>query len=237
MTQAINRLIFAVLIGWAPSFFITSVNADMVISGGSSANPATSYSAGFMNGFDFVADNDLVLTDLGFWDSGSDGLASFYEVGIWQTPTASAPSPVLLGSASIDNLDPLDTSIVVNSGSWRYETLANPVSLSQGTTYTIGWQTGAVPLSIADSLYLSPYSGGNDVSILNLERTSFAQTFNLQFPFRTIPNTFGLRGMANAKYSAAVPEPSAIFVTALFGGLLLLNRSKTHLQARSIVSL
>ena len=217
--------LFAAYAYFGISFFAASItNADVVISSGTSANPATSYTEGFMNGLDFVANSDLSLTDLGLWDSASDGLASSYQVGIWKTPTASVPTPILLASVFIDDTDQLDTNVVVNSGSWRYETLATPISLTKDSTYTLGWQTGADPLSIADSLYLSPYSGGNGITILNLERTSFNQHFSLSFPFRTFPNTFALRGMANAKFVTSVPEPSFCLTFAWLGGLLLFRR-------------
>ena len=65
-------------------------------------------SSSLMLGYDFVSTTNQSLTALGFWDSGANGLANPYMVGLWQTSTQT-----LLASATIDSADSLDGSLTV----------------------------------------------------------------------------------------------------------------------------
>lgn len=95
----------------------------MVIQGTAEANTGF-FSANFMHGFDFVPSQSSLITDLGFWDSASDGLLGAFQVAVWDTTTQTQ-----LASATIDNSDALDASVTVEGGQWRFETLGSPVAL------------------------------------------------------------------------------------------------------------
>lgn len=169
------------------------------------------YAANFMNGFSFVPSTNGTITELGIWDSASDGLSRSFDVGLWDTTSFS-----LLASATIDNADPLDNSLVVEGGSWRYETLGSPVALTGGTSYTIGWQTGASQLSASEGLFLAHSSLLTDPNI-SVASSNNDRFFNsggtLSFPFLSQTQSV-VRGMANARFTA-VPEPSCFLPIAL----------------------
>jgi Domain of unknown function (DUF4082)/PEP-CTERM motif len=186
-----------------------SANAAPILLGGTETLN-NGYQADFMQGFDFTPSSAQLLTALGFWDFESNGLPSSYQVGVWQTSTQT-----LLGSATINSSDPLDSSVVVNGGSWRYETLAAPVALTAGVQYTIGWQVGTSDLSANDGLLLlySSIIANPDVSVADTIR--FRNTSTFTFPSDSFsPSTFQFRGNANAQL-VSVPEPASLTLLGL----------------------
>ena len=164
-----------------------------------------------MQGLDFTATSDSRLTALGFWDFAQNGLSSAFEVGLWHTTTQS-----LLAQATIDSSDALDSSLILDGGAWRYETLASAVLLTTGTTYTLGFQVGPQDMSPEDSFLIS-----------NATRTTRAG-FNVEtggrflltpdFTFPSYPDdVFGFdfgRGNVNAQI-VPIPEPSTAVLLSL----------------------
>ena len=73
----------------------------------------------------------MLVTGLGYWDEGANGLINNHTVGLWNS---SSPS-VLLASTVVNN-----SSAVVNStsaaGDWRFNSIS-PLTLQAGT-YVVG---------------------------------------------------------------------------------------------------
>ena len=75
-----------------------------------------------------VGPNDLAVTALGDWDSKADGLTSPIFVALWDTATATP-----LASATV----PAGTAGTLGATDYRFVTLASPVTLLAGHSYTI----------------------------------------------------------------------------------------------------
>lgn len=152
---------------------------------------------GRMIGYDFTPSMDLSLSALGFWDGGSDGLPSAFQVGLWETV-----SQTLLASATIDNTDPVDGNLIVSGGSWRYETLAGAVALTSGVKYSLGFQVGSSDLIEPDLLLLpnpltTPLIAFPGVVVDSITRGSTTPSF-------VFPGTFVINSVFRANVNALV---------------------------------
>ena len=79
-------------------------------------------------GYEFkVGESDIVVSALGFWDSGADGLAVAHQVGLWSSDGK------LLRSVTVPSGE--ESTLV---GKFRYVKLVTPISLQSGQTYTLG---------------------------------------------------------------------------------------------------
>ena len=210
----------------------SALHAAPVITGGVETRTMVAYGSDGMDGYDFVSTTNQSLTALGFWDEGSNGLPGSFQVGLWLTSTQT-----LLASASIDNADPLDPSVTVAGGEWRYETLASSVPLLSGTTYTLAFQVGSPTLSVADSLFLAgSFSVNPNVTIADQSRFLGGAAFT--FPTQTTVAGDFFRGMVNAQLApAAVPEPPTLGLVALAGLGMLAARRRMRIGSSAISGL
>ncbi|MDZ7616322.1 MAG: LamG domain-containing protein [Patescibacteria group bacterium] len=90
---------------------------------------------GVTGGYEFtVGPTPIIVTKLGFFDHGPDGLGESHAVGIWQLGDT-----IALATATITTTSPLE-GLVIHSGAgrFRFEELASTVELSANTTYRIG---------------------------------------------------------------------------------------------------
>lgn len=159
-----------------------------------------------MQGYRFVPTSNQSLTALGFWDQGSDGLPRTFQVGLWDTATQT-----LLASATIDSNDPLDASVTVNGGQWRYESLGVPVALTTGTDYTLAFQVGGARLSPTDTLNLEYSSLGVNSGVTISNTIYFLITSGFVFPTDSITANISFRGNVNAQIeTVTVPEPATL---------------------------
>jgi len=191
----------------------TSASAASILQGGTAIS--NTYTSNFMQGYEFVPTADLSLTALGFWDGGSNGLPRSFQVGLWERDTTA-----LLASATIDNLDALDTSLTVAGGQWRYESVG-PVALTSGTSYVLAFQVGSVNLDVVDTLSLqhSTLITSPLISVPNV-RPSSSNVGSFIFP--TISFTPYEVGNVNAQFEAisVVPLPAAAWMAVpMLGGL------------------
>jgi Domain of unknown function (DUF4082) len=197
--------------GW-----LNSASATPILTGGSETLTSAQWSPNLTIGFDFVSTVNQSITALGFWDSASNGLPQGFDVGLWDTATQS-----LMASATIDNTDPLDASLTVAGGQWRYEALGVPVALLSGHTYALGWETGSSTMSAADSLIIDVPTVTSAPTVTLVTGTAairYALSSSLVFPsLIDIPNS-DFPGNVNAQLgpvtSSPVPEPATLI---LFG--------------------
>ena len=210
-----SALLTAILALLTATFPGTATAATTVLTGGTEGGfSIEGYVGGVIYGVDFKSVTAQGISALGFWDSGADGLGnSSYTVGLWETS-----SPLsLLASVTISNADALDTSLTVEGGQWRYETIPT-VNLTSGKTYTIGFYT-ASNMSPADSLYLnfSSLTTASTVSKINNYRRLSGS--GLTFPSNVFDSPVA---QVNA---ILVPEPGSAGLMIL-GSLMLLGRRR-----------
>ena len=211
-----SALLTAVLALLTATFPGTATAATAAVwTGGAEGTLSTAgYGGGATYGVDFKSITAQGISALGFWDSRSDGLGnSSYTVGLWETS-----SPLtLLASVTISNADALDTSLTVEGGQWRYETIPT-VNLTSGKTYTIGFYAPD-NMSAADSLVLTypTVTTASTVSKMNNYRVLSGSGF--AFPTNVID-------LPVAQVNAIlVPEPGSAGLVIL-GSLMLLGRRR-----------
>jgi hypothetical protein len=200
--------------------------ATPIILGGQETATNIFYGGPASAGFDFTPKINVNLTALGFWDFGFDGVfPGLGSVGLWQTAPES-----LLASATITSADPIDPSVSIAGGAWRYQTLATPIALAAGIRYTLGFLV-TPGLNPSESLFLNyPTLVINPaVAIPNLGRST-SLTDTLQFPELIFPPANDvMRMMVNAQLDYSVPEPATALLvsSALTAGALRRHRRRT----------
>ncbi|HVJ21926.1 MAG TPA: GDSL-type esterase/lipase family protein [Polyangiaceae bacterium] len=88
-----------------------------------------------------VAEDGLVIRDLGIWDNGADGLAASHVVTLFSLDQAGAgatATPIAGGSVTV----PAGTAAELEAG-FRFEPLAAPVTLAAGTYAVIAYGLSA----------------------------------------------------------------------------------------------
>lgn len=178
------------------------------------------YNTGLTFGVAFTPTADLHLTALGFWDYGSDGLPAPFQVGLWDDSTGT-----LLASVTISSEDALDTSLTVEGGQWRYESLGASVNLASGTTYMMGYHSSTI-VSADENLILNFSTVSGDPLVTLTGEFHIAIGGALAFPGIAIPTSGDYPGLVNAQFNvAAVPEPGCAVLVAL-GAIGLLRRRR-----------
>lgn len=163
-------------------------------------------------GWYFTVHEPIVVTDLGFWDSGQDGLAGEHEVAIWDATTQSmlAQTVVQAGTAS--------TLI----GEWRYESIAG-LALAPGE-YVIGayYHPSGGPVDN----YTAIVSSVDTAPEITLTASAVDDNPSGGGPY---PLTFpATKGGANGRFGPNfqyIPAPGALGVLAL-GGLVATRRRR-----------
>lgn len=167
----------------------------------------------FTLGWSFTPLTDIVVTDLGLFDSDQDGLTDRYEIGLWDSGANLLVSTILPSGTSA----PLDDK-------FRFQAVT-PTNLQAGQTYVIG----ALFASGNDGLFFpeTPISGFSATGITFLA-PMFDFSGPLAFPGTVAgtqdqPSYFG----PNFKYesdAAPVPEPATLLL--LGAGLVPLARRR-----------
>jgi hypothetical protein len=157
-------------------------------------------------GWSFTVNQDIVVTELGFWDSTpATPLATTHDVGIWTS------AGVLLGAAIVQTTSPI-------TDDFRYVSAPN-ISLSAGQFYVVGALITS-PTGEADNLY---NVGGTVTTAPEItfvgNRITFHGAATLTFPEAV--GTTGGRFGPNFQFEAAtaVPEPTSLLLlgTGLIG--------------------
>ncbi|MBW2109346.1 MAG: hypothetical protein JRI36_11885 [Deltaproteobacteria bacterium] len=170
-------------------------------------------SSDYTNGFEFSVDTNVIVTALGIYDDGNDGLAWTHQVGIWDitnpgTPIISDTVPAGTAATLVDN--------------YRYIAIpeASRPTLLAGHTYRIGGETWGDPW-----IWAGTFSADSRITV-----TKDGVWKSL------VPGTFGYpeKEVSGANYLTAnfqidaVPIPGAVWL--LGSGLLGLVgiRKKLH---------
>ena len=139
-----------------------------------------------------VGSLDIVVSDVGVYDAGGDGLVESHDMGIWNNVgTLLATATVPSGTAA-----PL-------SGDIRYVTLASPLTLSAGATYTIG---AYFPTELFGGNNYPPhhFTFNSALAAVDADRNYQSLSGSLQFPNHS-GGDFDYYAV-NMQF-AAVPEP------------------------------
>lgn len=150
----------------------------------------------FTVGWRFTANDDIFVTDLGYYDRGGDGLVADHLVGLWTL------GGTLLASATVTNADALD-------GLFRYAAISS-VLLTAGMDYIVGGLNVGADGYIAAASFTTP----GEISFIE---GRFAGGGALTFP-GSVDNTGGA-SIFGGSFRFSVPEPGtlALLGIGLFG--------------------
>jgi hypothetical protein len=170
----------------------------------------SSFNADETIGWRFQALGDLDVSSLGYWDqTPGDNLASTHEVGLWTDAGA------LLGSITVQ----VNSGLV---GSFRYEPLSSPISLTSGSFYRVG----ARDTDTDSDNYTSAVSGiTTDVNIFFNQSIVSPNGSGFAFP-STLSGSQGRFGPNLLVSASAAPEPASLSLLALGGIVALRKRRK-----------
>jgi hypothetical protein len=152
----------------------------------------------FTLGFSFSVLKDLVITSLGAYDSGQDGLASAAQVGIWDTTGGAPLISVIVPAGTVGELD----------GYFRYTGIPS-FNLRAGTTYVVG----AFSTNLASSLFPGTVASGTIDSRLVLINDAYIDDSGFSYPYKT-EHMAGPWLAANFRI-APIPEPETYQMLAL----------------------
>jgi hypothetical protein len=173
--------------GAAPLFSITNTTGLPVI------NPP------FTLGFEFTATSTFLATELGFFDSGLDGLVESHQVGLWTN------GGTLLAAATV----PSGVAAPLLNG-FRYVPIA-PVLITPGN-----YRAGALILSPNDAIvFTGNATGFATIPGIAFVTSRFDAAPTLVFPFFTVTDEPGYFGPnVNLNGVAVIPEPLTLALVA-----------------------
>jgi hypothetical protein len=154
-------------------------------------------------GWRFTANQDILATQLGFWDSSpGTPLGQSHQVGLWNSTGST-----LLGSTTVETTSPL-------TGAFRYEPIT-PVLLTAGNTYVLG--------AALTSPFLDVYAQFSSMVTTAPEITFISDTRNASAGGFSFPGILdGNLGRFGPNFqfqpAGAVPEPSSLLLLGLGAG-------------------
>lgn len=181
---------------------------------------------GYEMGYVFTPTVDILVTDLGFYDLGGDGLSQSHDVGIFDTTVDLS----LLASVTVASgtADPLIGTLP--NGAFRYHSLVTPLLLLANQTYAIAGIMGGS--GTADAI---PYDGFTNIAADPLITVDFVNGGRyttsdvLVYPAGTASGQFY---MAPNFLFTTVPEPSSVALMCI-GGVAVLSW-RIRKQARTL---
>lgn len=212
LASAASMLLVASTQADTPAFVLSSV----------STNPPSSFTG--TRGWEFAPRDDVLITQLGVFDSGTDGLINFHQIGLWRRDPGGLTG-TLLASATV----PAGTDAPLIGG-YRWVSIP-PVHLSIGLAfYAVGAHYSAAD---ADALFTpSPSQFASGIGLV-LANGKLAFGPDLAFPAAyTGPPCEGCLGERffepNLQY-VVVPEPSSwLLLSSALVFLFLRYRHRNH---------
>lgn len=181
-----------------------------------------------MIGYTFMVMKSVTVTQVGWYDAQANGLSRAFQVGLWRDLTGGNFSPgsstsQLLGSSSTGISIPGGTNAVLN-GVWRVVELESPLVLEPGSYQIGGLDTANTIDQITYVYVVGDMLSNNNAWVGQFfysGTTSSAPGFHV-----TDSNHFYLAGGVElGPMLFIVPEPSALFLSAIgLGGLLSIRR-------------
>lgn len=146
--------------------------------------------ANYTYGWEFTVAQSLIVTHLGLWDYGQDGLMATHLVRIWTGGGSELASGTVPSGAT-------------TFATWRWAELSTPVSLAPGS-YVIGAVYGTGTDYLAANV--SPFNVSSEIAYVQMRFASGSQ-----FPDQANPSANGIFG-PNFRYLKPdpVPEPALI---------------------------
>ena len=171
--------------------------------------------------FDVTVSTGILVTGLSVYDFDSNGLFDSHAVGLWDS------AGTLLASATV----PAGTAAPLDSGGFRYVTLATPLLLAPGTNYAVG----SVFLAFRGDSHAIDLTGLSTAPGVAYGQTRFGQSgasTALVFPTSTDSRS----GTPGGSFEV-VPEPSTYILLAL--GVMvaagsLVQRRHRHRRGRLV---
>jgi hypothetical protein len=137
----------------------------------------------FTVGWAFTVNQDIVVTELGYFDRFGDGLVASHDVGLWTI------GGTLLASATVTSADTL-------VGGFRYTAIPN-LLLVAGSNYVVAGLNIGADGYIAASTFTTPsaitflqgrfVSGGSLAFPTSIDSTGAASIFGGSFQFQPVP--------------------------------------------------
>ena len=116
------------------SFNFGVANASFAVPGISNiSNGSTTSTFNRTEGWEFTVNQDINITKLGLWDRDNNGFFGSHEVGLWNSSRDLLTSVVI---SSISNAEGNPTN--EPSGIFRYEAVAEAITLTSGNSYIVG---------------------------------------------------------------------------------------------------
>ena len=176
----------------------SSAQAAPLLTGLASHNPRTN---GYSNGYQFVLNTPVTVTDLGAWDEGANGFTGTVRVQLWAAN----------GTTNLADLSLAGTGGTLDSNNYRYFPLTTPLALAAGT-YWLG------------ATYSSDNIMGNDAVTHSPEITSTVAAWGS--PNASPSNPVGA---SNEAYTGpnliyGIPEPTSLGLLGLTGLALMRRR-------------
>jgi hypothetical protein len=180
----------------------------------------------------------IIVTHLGIQDvdaasdaqdpDGADGLTGFADNDGFFRDTFGGGAPLSVGLWSADGLTLLASATVSSTdpvvGSYRYVTLATPVTLATGTSYLLGANIGGGIEWFLDNPTTAPFSAGSGIT---LEGNRYAIGGELSAPVTDGGLTTGRWAPANAQF-IVVPEPHTLGIGLIGSVGLFLRRRRAR---------
>jgi len=166
-------------------------------------------------GYDItIGPTDLLLTAIGYYDPGGDGLESFAEAGLFELGIGGTNEGLVVSQA-------MDVAASFFDGDYRYVTLASPVTLTANVSYRVAANTGSVGGGASHNTVpftRTPNTLAPDL-VIDLDSTRIGSNPGTPVGELDFPSGFVSGGapdifLANLEYSV-VPEPTSALLVGL----------------------
>jgi len=195
-TRSLAIIATVVLVSICSSVHVARADLALDFTGGSANTFTTSATVGWQ----FSASSPLMVTALGFWDQGSNGLVNAHQVGLWNSIGTLVASTTITSAST-------PVASTSSAGDWLFNSIT-PVALAPGT-YTIG---ALLPVNADPDFQIFSATASTRDGVTWLNAADVASS-SLTEPFADSRFADGVFG-PNLQVTPA-PEPSSCLLLAL----------------------